>query len=58
MQYSANLKLYVRKRSNKNTVVLLGISSFALILGLSVIKFGYLCALLIHDTHLKQSPLI
>lgn len=58
MQYLANLKFYTRKHSNKNTVVLLGISWFVLILGLSIIKFGYLRALLLHDTHLKQSLLI
>ena len=38
----------LEKHSNKDAVVWLGIPWFALILCLSVIKFGYLCALLFH----------
>ena len=48
IQYFANLNFYARKHSHKDAVVWLGMPWFALILDLSVIRFGYLCALLFH----------
>lgn len=40
---------FILENSNKVTIVLLGIPWFALILGLRIIKSGYVCALLFHS---------